>query len=636
MEDRGKNMHKEDLESFQAATWKSLFSALDSNPHALFLFDRDLRLLALNAGARHFVRSINEVSAAAGGLLLDAFPAMSHSQVLRAIQRCMQGEVAHLDFEFSTGAGLSPYSLTFSPLIPESGPVQTILCLAIEQAEPDPRHAQLPVQQDPFDAHLSGQAAVIEDSNRHLRQEIAHRIEKNAAFQPGEAFFHEQFQNLPDPILIWGKDTDGEIRLAAANQAAAGFFGGRAQDLTGLTLEDFLSDALQFIGLVKDAYTAGDTRHIEIRFTSDLIDGEKWVLCDFVRLSDQYVLNILRDITSEKDRQRVDEDNRNQVELLRQAMTAFTSVLNLDQVMDNILEYLGKLIPHDRVILYLLEGDHLNVAAASGFSDEDDPLGMTISVNNPQYASINRNRLPIFLSNAQDYRPFESLGSLNAGKGWLGVPLLGHGQVMGYLSIYSDHPGIYESAQTRLAEIFANEASIAIENARLFQQVQQLAITDELTGAYNRRYFYELVDLELARSKRYNHPVSLLMIDLDNFKTVNDRFGHATGDQVLKGVAEQIQRTVRECDTLGRYGGEEFVLLLPETPLDKAVEVAERLRRMIEAHKIMVDGIEISITLSIGAAAIGADCKDSDALLQRADRAMYEAKAAGRNRVSYA
>jgi len=117
-------------------------------------------------------------------------------------------------------------------------------------------------------------------------------------------------------------------------------------------------------------------------------------------------------------------------------------------------------------------------------------------------------------------------------------------------------PGIYESSQTRLAEIFANEASIAIENARLFQQVQQMAITDELTCAYNRRYFFELVDLELARSRRYNHPVSLLMIDVDLFKTINDRYGHATGDQVLKAICAEIDGAVRESDTLGRYGGE--------------------------------------------------------------------------------
>lgn len=625
-------MPSEDINRFQAAVWKSLIDALEPNPHAIFLIDKDLRLMGLNSSARRLAILTSEAHITPGDLLLDAFPPMAHSQLLKTIQTCLEGRAAHLDFEFSINQGLSNYCFTFSPLMPLDGQVPAVLCLVVEQ--PNRGQVNLPIHQDPIDAHLSTRTAALEESNRKLRHDIKRRVAGDSDLQKGESFFRENFQGLPDPTLVWRQNSEGEVRLAAASKAAAEFFGGKAEDLVGLTLEDFYSHALQFIGLVQDTFTVGDTRHIELRLSCDLIPGEKWVLCDFIRLTDQHVLNILRDITSEKDRQKIDEDNRNQVELLRQAMTAFTSVLNLEQVMDNVLEYLQKLIPHDRVILFLLESDQLVVAATRGFTGEEDPLDSTISARNPQYEAINRNRMPIFLSNASAYKPFEPLGPLNAGKSWLGVPLLGRGQVLGYLSIYSDHPGIYESGQTRLAEIFANEASIAIENARLFQKVQQLAITDELTGAYNRRYFFELLDLELARSRRYNHSISLLMIDIDHFKSVNDRYGHATGDQVLKSVCAQIDQTVRESDSLGRYGGEEFILLLPETPLDRAVEVAERLRRMVENTKMRVDGVEISVTLSIGAAAIGPDSKDSDSLVQSADRAMYQAKEAGRNRVS--
>lgn len=636
MEDRGKNTNMDDIRSLQAAAWKSLFSALDANPHALFLFDLDLRLMACNARAVKAAKLLNDAVISNQSHFLDAFPPMAHSQLLRAIKTCTQGKVDHLDFEFASSKGLVLYSLTFSPLMPEKDRVSAMLCMAVEQPQPESEYSPFPGRQDPLDAHISGRTAIFEESNRYLRHEIERKLASDVGLPAGETFFKQNFENLPDPTLIWHRDADGDIRLAAANLAAAEFFGGRSQDLVGLTLEDFYSHALQTIGLVQDAFTTNDTRHVELRFTSDLVREEKWLLCDFIRLSDQHVLNILRDITSEKDRQKIDADNHNQVELLRQAMTAFTSVLNLEQVLDNVLVYLKELIPHDRVILFLLEGDHLVAAATSGFDQKDDPLDTTISARNPQYEAINRNRLPIFLSNARDYRPFETLGALNCGRSWLGVPLLGHGQVLGYLSIYSDHAGIYESGQTRLAEIFSNEASIAIENARLFQRVQQMAITDELTGAYNRRYFYELVDLELARSRRYSHPVSLLMIDIDHFKNINDRYGHATGDVVLKSVCQLVDKAVRESDTLGRYGGEEFVLLLPETPLDKAVEVAERLRRLIEGSRIKVDAMEIAVTLSIGAAAIGPDCTDSDTLLQRADRAMYQAKDTGRNKVSSA
>jgi len=284
---------------------------------------------------------------------MDAFPPPAHSQLLKTIRICFQGQVETLDFEFAAENGLIRHSLTFTPLMPNDGHVTAALCLGVERSSLDF------TRQDPIDAHLSGQMAAVEESNRHLQTEISQRLAENPDFQTDEAFFRENFQGLPDPTLVWRKVPEGEIRLAAANQAAARFFNGRAEDLVGLTLEDFYAHALQFIGLVQDACAGSDTRHIEMRFTCELMQDEKWVLCDFIHLSDRHVLNILRDITPEKDRQKIDDDNRNQVELLRQAMTAFTSVLNLDQVMDNVLEYLQKLIPHDRVLLYLLDGDQL-------------------------------------------------------------------------------------------------------------------------------------------------------------------------------------------------------------------------------------------------------------------------------------
>ena len=210
---------------------------------------------------------------------------------------------------------------------------------------------------------------------------------------------------------------------------------------------------------------------------------------------------------------------------------------------------------------------------------------------------------------------------------------MGRGQILGYISIYSDTSAIYDSEHSRLAEIFANEASIAIENARLFKQVQLLAVTDELTGFFNRRYFYELVEMELARARRYHHPVSLVMIDIDHFKTVNDRYGHTAGDLVLKEMCAVIRNAVRESDILGRHGGEEFVLLLPETPLDHAVEAADRLRRLVADHHITVGSLDITISVSGGVATFGDQCQTADELFRCADMAMYQAKQSGRNQV---
>jgi diguanylate cyclase (GGDEF)-like protein len=141
------------------------------------------------------------------------------------------------------------------------------------------------------------------------------------------------------------------------------------------------------------------------------------------------------------------------------------------------------------------------------------------------------------------------------------------------------------------------------------------------------------VEIELARARRYQHPTSLIMIDVDLFKLVNDRFGHTTGDLVLKETCAVIRKAVRESDILGRYGGEEFVLLLPETALERAVEVAERLRLLLQNHSVKVGDQEISISISAGIASLGEACKDADGLFRCADLAMYHAKQAGRNQV---
>ncbi|HWJ93660.1 MAG TPA: GGDEF domain-containing protein, partial [Telluria sp.] len=160
-------------------------------------------------------------------------------------------------------------------------------------------------------------------------------------------------------------------------------------------------------------------------------------------------------------------------------------------------------------------------------------------------------------------------------------------------------------------------------------QLDQLAGTDALTGAWNRRHFHEVLPQELERAARYGHPLSLLMIDLDLFKSINDRFGHIAGDHVLQQVADCVRANLRKVDSLTRWGGEEFIVLLPDTTSDNAVLLAERIRASIAARPVEGAG---HITTSIGVAQLGAN-ESWEQWLARADAALYAAKNAGRNRV---
>jgi diguanylate cyclase (GGDEF)-like protein len=165
------------------------------------------------------------------------------------------------------------------------------------------------------------------------------------------------------------------------------------------------------------------------------------------------------------------------------------------------------------------------------------------------------------------------------------------------------------------------------------QDLENLAAVDGLTGLYNRRHFETLARSELARCQRYVRPLSLLLLDVDHFKLINDRLGHAAGDRVLRRIAEMCSASKRDSDVVGRIGGEEFAVLLPETAPDAAQQFAERLRSAVRESPIVIEGETIVVTVSIGVAGATLRTSSIDALSRFADQALYDAKRAGRDQV---
>ncbi|MFO7916664.1 MAG: GGDEF domain-containing protein [Anaerolineae bacterium] len=193
---------------------------------------------------------------------------------------------------------------------------------------------------------------------------------------------------------------------------------------------------------------------------------------------------------------------------------------------------------------------------------------------------------------------------------------------------------LYDEISRLNNELVTLQRDLAKKNAeleRLYAEVQNLSITDPLTGLYNRRGFFKAGRSEMERARRYGHTLSAIIFDLDHFKQVNDTYGHATGDRVLEEMAARCESTLRKVDIFGRYGGEEFAVLLPETALEKAKAVAERLRHAA-IRPIETEEGELTVTISLGVAATRNDTTQLEDLLRRADGALYEAKASGRNR----
>ncbi len=211
------------------------------------------------------------------------------------------------------------------------------------------------------------------------------------------------------------------------------------------------------------------------------------------------------------------------------------------------------------------------------------------------------------------------------------VPMKIGSNCVGVISAQSYQPHMYSGADREILELLAANVAIAVENARLFDEVQELAITDPLTKLYNRRKFEDLALNEFKRSRRYHRSMCIIMIDLDNFKEVNDTHGHIVGDQVLVGLASLCRNNLREVDILARVGGEEFIILLPEATAEKALHIAERLRQDCEQTDFSTNQGNISITISLGLVELDAGIHDLEEMVDRADQALYASKRNGRN-----
>jgi len=229
---------------------------------------------------------------------------------------------------------------------------------------------------------------------------------------------------------------------------------------------------------------------------------------------------------------------------------------------------------------------------------------------------------------AADCRLLKGNSGLADYSGYAIFPLSIQDELIGRLAVR----GLKEEDRERF-QILSRQFLLGIKRAILYEGVQMLSIIDSLTGVFNRRYYLERFREELERSERFNYVFSCLMVDLDYFKTFNDRYGHIVGDAILREVSKTIQENIRQVDLLGRFGGEEFSIILSETDKEAALFAAERIRRAIGERRIRVYDEELKVTVSIGVSTYPADSKEIEKLIDAADAALYRAKQAGRNKV---
>lgn len=313
-------------------------------------------------------------------------------------------------------------------------------------------------------------------------------------------------------------------------------------------------------------------------------------------------------------------------------MRAISSALDIDVILATVARLAMELVGADAVALGLLSSDHRALADVHTFSMPETLMALQQGMG-PVWQvvetrqSVIRHNVVLTEPLASGYRICSALGS----------PIVSSDRLLGLLAVYHlRNNRRFTERDSAMLDMVGRQTGIAITNARLFAETQRLATTDHLTGLFNRHHFFALAPRELERARRYHHGVALLIIDVDYFKAINDTYGHDAGDAVLRSIAERMRRELRDADILARFGGEEFIALLPETNLTGALRVAERLRAAIEVSPVPLQAHSVRVTISIGCAALNSISGNDrlETLIQRADRALYRAKAGGRNQVA--
>lgn len=322
-----------------------------------------------------------------------------------------------------------------------------------------------------------------------------------------------------------------------------------------------------------------------------------------------------------------------------------TSSLDIEEVLASIMDRISALLKPKNWSLFLLDEakQELYFQVFVGSAPPEKIKNVRLKVGEGIAGWVARERKPVWVNDAYDDPRFtpkvDAKTELRTGA-ILCVPLTYKERVLGVIELIdTEEGGVFREEDLKVLMTIADYAAIAIENARNFKRVQELTVTDDITRLYNSRFMHEVLEHEISRAARYKTELSVIFLDLDHFKTVNDTCGHLNGSKLLHEVAEVIKGRLRKSDFGVRYGGDEFVVLLPQTPKKKAHEVARRLRRAINDNVYLADGKlaePVKLTASFGVASFPTDAKSKEDLLRLADNAMYGIKNSTRDGIGLA
>ena len=430
---------------------------------------------------------------------------------------------------------------------------------------------------------------------------------------------------IPDPFIILRSDSS----ILDANLS---FF-----TLIGSGKEAVINKNFNEITLLREL-----SRKVNQSFISGSEDVERIafhnrhfevLILPFRHFDESYLIRIvLKDITNfirlEKELLKRNKELIN----INTLSSAFISSENMDLVMEDLIEKVLLITDVHAGFLMMTEDRQLKLRTNKGISPD---LQKFINAGGIETLCNDALKIqePMYIVERSDISKIPVLRE----EGFVfiaAIPLLSSQKIVGLLFLASRVSKEMDFDFAALLSLVGNHVSHIIDKIKLFQETERLSVTDGLTGLFNSRHFYKNLDLEISRTKRYGSSFSLMLFDIDNFKKLNDTYGHQAGDEVLQELARILTSVSRETDIVVRYGGEEFVIILPNTLEEEAIALATRILQSVQEAKIKINATEkVSITVSGGVASFPQNASTAKSLLNAADSAMYAAKTAGKNTI---
>jgi len=444
------------------------------------------------------------------------------------------------------------------------------------------------------------------------------RRQAEDALRESEEQFRTVFDVTTDAVLIFSVDG----RITYANVAACDMYGYDREELIGLSAgklihPDYFHGFANFRRAI-DEKKRFVTQSVNIRKNGEAFDVEIHG-AGFTQDGIPYLVSITIDISERLAAQRAIDETRQKVERLHDVARTLEACTGEDEAYRATVEAAEKILAFSMCTLDIVVGDRLVTKAFSSGLSPDATQESTLDGGGLAAETYRTGKTIVFGSMAEVPKARPTREDFRSG---ISTPI---GEI-GVFQVVSRQENAFSQQDVHLLELLLGYTTQAIERIRLQKQLRDQAMRDPLTNVYNRRYFNQVIEREIGRSKRYDHPIGFLMIDVDHFKHINDTYGHQIGDRVLQAVAELLVEQVRDTDLVVRYGGDEFLLVLIET--DGEIEtVMDRIRAAVDVRNRTNELVPFPVTLSVGSAHWTPELdQTAEEILAEADAKMYEAK----------